>query len=149
VYLHGTHGGELESIGYGRDPAQRRYMWLSLSRGDSLEYMAMLFDVDQDLLPDFLLFRTVDRGRREEWLREYRAPVARDAPIDISIPSACQPPRCDPATWTVHEREHAPVPAGWFEAWRPLVALAAMRGERWIGRPAASLPPPPHAGTTP
>jgi len=145
VYLYGAHAGELESIGYGRDAANRRYLWLSISRGDSLEYMAMLYDVDQDLLPDFLLFRTVDRARRGEILTEFRAPVARATPFDISVQSACQPPRCDPASWTVRERTTIQVPAEWFDAWRPVVSLAATRGERWIGRPVESLPPAPRA----
>lgn len=145
VFLHGTHGGELESIGYGRDASDRRYMWLSVSRGDSIDYVAMLYDVDRDLLPDFLLFRAVDRGQSGEFLTEYRSPVARDVPFDITIQSACQPPRCDPASWTVHDRERVDVPAFWFEMWRPILSFAAMRGERWIGRPVASLPSAPRA----
>ena len=66
VYLVGLLGERRESIGYGRDGAGRRYMWFSLDRGDSLDYVAMTYDVDHDLLPEFLLFRTVDHVARRE-----------------------------------------------------------------------------------
>lgn len=140
VYLHGSLRGTRESVGYGRDAAGRRYLWLSVARSDSLEHMAMAYDVDLDLAPDFLLVRTVDRAARAERLTEYRAPAARDVSLDIGVQPACAPPRCDPAGWTVHERERREVPAFWFESWRPAFGLAAMRGEAWIGRPVAALP---------
>jgi hypothetical protein len=127
-------------VGYGRDGAGRRYLWLSVARSDSLEHMAMAYDVDLDLAPDFLLVRTVDRAARAERLTEYRTAAARDVPLDIGIQPACAPPRCHPAEWTVHQRDRQEVPAFWFEAWRPAFALAAMRGEAWIGRPVAGLP---------
>ena len=139
VYLHGALRGARESIGYGRDAAGRRYLWLSVSRG-TVEHMAMLYDVDLDLTPDYLLFRTVDPARREEQITEYRAPAAEEETLEINVQPACAPPRCDPATWTVHERERVGVPSSWFDLWRPVLSLAAMRGERWIGRPADTLP---------
>lgn len=139
VYLHGLLRGAPESIGYGKDAAGRRYLWLSIPRG-AVELVAMLYDVDLDLTPDYLLFRMVDPARREERLTEYRSPAAEDAPLDISVQAACSPPRCDPATWTVHERERTLVPTSWFAPWRPIMALAAARGERWIGRPTGTLP---------
>jgi hypothetical protein len=147
VYLHGTLGGANESIGYGRDASSRRYLWLSVSRGDSLDYMAMAFDVDHDLAPDFLLFRTVDHAGRREFLTEYRTAVGRDEAFDISVQAACRPPRCDPATWTIHPRTRVDVTPFWFEMWRPVMGLAAMRGERWVGRPVASLPRAPTRGS--
>lgn len=101
----------------------------------------MTYDIDRDLLPEFLLFRTVDRSGRRETVVEYRAPAVQDAGFDIQIQSACQPPACDPATWTVAEREVRFVPADWFEPWRELYGVAAMRGERWLGRPVAAIPP--------
>ena len=140
VYLVGLLGERRESIGYGRDGAGRRYMWFSLDRGDSLDYVAMTYDVDHDLLPEFLLFRTVDHVARRETAVEYRAPSVRDADFDIQIQPACQPPACDPATWTIHARETRAVPADWFEPWRQLYGLAAMRGEHWLGRPVESIP---------
>lgn len=139
VYLYGTFRGALKSIGYGRDPGDRRYLWLSV-QADSIDYMAMAYDVDLDLTPDFLLLRTVDWGERVERSTEFRAPSVRDTPFDITLQPACIEPHCDPATWTVHDRARADVPTFWFEAWRPLMGLAAMRGERWLGRPVAALP---------
>ena len=139
VYLRGLLEGRSESVGYGQDPGGRRYLWLSIGRGDSVDYVAMLFDVDQDLTPEFLLFRTVDHARRFESATEYRAPSVADADLDISLQPACAPPRCDPSTWTVRPRARVAVPSHWFVAWRPLFGVAAMRGERWIGQPVASL----------
>ncbi len=143
VYLHGRFRDRRESVGYGRDGAGRRYLWLSVSESPSREHMAMLYDLDLDLVPDYLLFRTLDRERRTEELTEYRAPPARDAGIDIAVQPGCAPPRCDPATWTVRDRVRVDVPAFWFEMWRPVMGFAAMRGERWLGRPVAALPAPP------
>ena len=140
VYLVGALGDRRESVGYGRDAAERRYLWFSVARGDSLDFVAMTYDVDRDLLPEFLLFRTVDRSGRRETVVEYRAPGVRDADFEIEIQSACRPPACDPATWTVAEREVRFVPADWFEPWRQLYGVAAMRGERWLGRPVESVP---------
>lgn len=140
VYLVGALGDRRESVGYGRDAAARRYLWFSVARGDSLDYVAMTYDVDHDMLPEFLLFRTVDRSGRRETVVEYRAPGVRDADFDIQIQPACQPPACDPATWTIAEREVRFVPADWFEPWRELYGIAAMRGERWLGRPVESVP---------
>ena len=140
VYLHGAFRGSRESVGYGRDAAGRRYLWLSVAQSDSLEHMAMAYDVDLDVAPDFLLVRTVDLAKREERLIEYRAPAARDVPLDIGVQPACAPPRCDPSQWTVHERERREVPQAWFESWRPVFTLAATRGEEWLGQPVASLP---------
>ncbi|HUP01417.1 MAG TPA: hypothetical protein VM737_07860 [Gemmatimonadota bacterium] len=139
VYLRGLLGGRAESVGYGLDPGSRRYLWLSVGRGDSLEYVAMLFDVDGDLTPEFLLFRTVDHGRRIESATEYRAPGVDDGDLDITFQPACAAPRCDPSTWTLRPREQVVVPAHWFIAWRPVFGLAAMRGERWIGEPVTAL----------
>jgi hypothetical protein len=55
------------------------------------------------------------------------------------VQPACQPPRCDPSTWTRTEREVVVVPADWFDPWRALYGMAAMRGERWLGRPVESI----------
>jgi hypothetical protein len=140
VYLHGAFNGETESLGYGRDPNERRYLWLSVDRGDSLDYMAMLYDVDRDLAPDFLLFRIVDWRQRVETLTEYAAPSMSGVGFDISVQSACEAPRCDPATWTVRDKTRIDVPDSWFDMWRPVLAFAATRGERWLGRPVAALP---------
>ena len=140
VYLHGTFKGEHESVGYGRDPSERHYLWLSVERGDSLDYMAMLYDVDRDVVPDFLLFRTVDWRARAETLTEYAAPSVSGVGFDISVQPACTAPHCDPATWTIHDRTRVDVPDYWFDMWRPVLAFAAMRGERWLGRPVAALP---------
>lgn len=146
VYLVGLLGERRESIGYGRDGASRRYLWFSLDRGDSLDYVAMTYDVDHDLLPEFLLFRTVDHNARRETAVEYRAPSVRNADFAIEVQPACQPPACDPGTWTIHARETRLVPADWFEPWRQLYGVAAMRGERWLGRSVESIPRPGSAG---
>lgn len=140
VYLIGALADQRESIGYGRDAAARRYLWFSVSRGDSIDYVAMTYDVDHDMLPDFLLFRTVDHGDRIESIVEYRAPSVIDVDFDIQVQPACQPPRCDPTTWTLAEREVRTVPADWFEPWRALYGIAAMRGERWLGKPVETVP---------
>lgn len=140
VYLVGALGERRESIGYGRDGAERRYLWFSVARGDSLDYVAMSYDVDRDLRPEFLLFRTVDRAHRIESVVEYRAPSVGDVEFDIQIQPACRAPACDPATWTMAERVVRLVPADWFEPWRELFGIAAMRGERWLGQPVASIP---------
>jgi hypothetical protein len=139
VYLIGSLGERRESIAYGRDAAARRYLWFSVDHGDSVDYVVMTYDVDHDLLPDFLLFRTVDRGRRVESITEYRAPSVVDVDFDIHVLPACQAPRCDPATWTLAEREVQTVPAYWFEPWRALYGVAAMRGERWLGKPVETV----------
>ncbi|MDX1660476.1 MAG: hypothetical protein R3326_01685 [Gemmatimonadota bacterium] len=141
VYLHGTLNGEKESVAYGVDGEGKRYSWFSVAHGDSVEYVAMLFDVDLDLTPDFLLFRTIDRRAREEAIREYRTPEIMDDDIDIQVNSACAPPRCDPATWTRHPREVIEAPASFFHPWRDAWGLAATRGEPWLGRPKSLLLP--------
>lgn len=148
VYLHGTLDGEKESVAYGADSDGKRYAWLSVAPSDSIEHVAMLFDVDLDLTPDFLLFRTIDWSAREETLREYRTPEIMDAPIDIQVNPTCVPPRCDPATWTRHPREVIEVPPEFFHPWRDTWGLAATRGERWLGKP-TSLLVPDVAGTEP
>lgn len=140
VFLDGTFGGEDRSIGYGADPLERRYLWFSVGRGDTLDYVVMLYDVDLDLRPDFLLFRTIDARQRAEFLFEYRSSATQGEILDIQVNPACRPPRCDPARWTVHERQHFEVPPFWFEPWRPLFALAATRGERWLGEGVRTLP---------
>lgn len=140
VFLNGEFGGDPRSVGYGADPLDRRYLWFSVGRGDTLDYVALLYDIDLDLRPEYLLFRTIDHGRRAEFVFEYRAPAAADEAIDIEIPSACQPPRCDPDTWTVHDRQRFEVPGFWFEPWRTLFALAATQGERWLGEDRGKLP---------
>lgn len=155
VYLQGAFGGRAESIGYGADAGGRRYLWFSIGRAartatdsaatDSVEYLAMLFDVDRDLTPDFLLFRTIDRAARIDVATEYRAPNVAGQAFDITFQPACAPPRCDPATWTVRPRRGQAVSAAWFDAWRPLFAIAAMRGERWLGEPVGAL----HAAAPP
>jgi hypothetical protein len=139
VYLVGLLADERESIGYGRDAAGRRYLWFSVGRGDSLDYVVMTYDVDHDLRPEFLLFHTVDEQARFESIVEYRAPSVVDVDFGIRVQPACQPPRCDPATWTSAEREIETVPADWFDPWRALYAMAAMRGERWLGKPVESV----------
>lgn len=140
VYLRGSYAGRPESVGYGIDRDGKRYLWFSLGRGDSMDYVAMLFDVDRDLTPEFLLFRTVDRSGRVESATEYRAPSVMGFDFDITFQPACAPPRCDPATWTVEERQVVAVPALWFAPWRPLYGVAAARGEMWLGKPVAALP---------
>ena len=135
VYLHGEFRGERESVAYGADPQGQRYVWFSVARGDSIKYVAMLIDVDLDVTPDFLLFRTIDEAARVEVVVEYRSPATRDSPIDIQIQPACAPPRCDPATWTVRPRERIEVTGEFFDAWHAIFALAATRGETWLGKP--------------
>lgn len=146
VYLIGALADRRESIGYGRDPSDRRYLWFSVPRGDSLDYVAMTYDVDRDLTPEFLLFRTVDHANRIERIVEYRAPAVMGVDFGIRVQPACQPPRCDPNTWRIEERSVVMVPADWFEPWRSLYGMAAMRGERWLGKPVDMLP---RAGTEP
>lgn len=141
VYLHGTLRGGKESVAYGIDGEEKRYSWFSVARGDSLEYVAMLFDVDLDLTPDFLLFRTIDRGAGEETILEYRAPATVGADIDIQVSPACAPPKCDPESWTVHSRQVIEVPEEFFHPWRDAWGLATIRGEPWLGKPKSLLVP--------
>lgn len=148
VFLRGTWRGEPGSVAWGVDGEGRRYAWFSVSRGDSLDYVAMLIDVDLDVTPDYLLFRTIDHDARREGLVEYRNPTGTGATIDIQVQSACKPPRCDPDTWTVLPRQKVEVGDDFFLAWRPVFALAASRGEEWLGKPkslfvhdAAAAPP--------
>ena len=141
VYLYGSLRGEEETIGYGLNAAERRYLWFSIDHGPHVEYVAILFDIDADLAPDFLLFRTIDRKKNIEYATEYRSPGAVSETFDISFQSACQPPGCDPASWSIRPRTTLPVAESWFDPWRPLFALAAARGEEWIGRSRADLAP--------
>ncbi len=140
IYLLGVLDGRSESVGYGVDPGGRRYLWFSIGPADSLEYIVMLFDVDHDLTPELLLLREVDRTARVESATEYRARSVAGQDFDITFQPACAVPRCDPSTWTVRPRETIEVSAFWFEPWRPIFGIAAMRGERWIGEPIAALP---------
>lgn len=133
VYLKGTYRGQAESVAYGSDTVGRRYIWFSVGRGESLQYVAMLYDIDRDLSPEFLLFRTIDQEARGEFLVEYRTAEAAQSGIDITVQAACAAPRCDPATWTVHPRERVDVPEPFFDPWRSVFGVAAMRGEPWIG----------------
>lgn len=139
VYLIGLLAEERESIGYGRDAEARRYLWFSIGRGDSIDYVVMTYDVDHDLRPEFLMFHTVDKSARVETIVEYRDLSVVDLDFGIEVQPACQPPRCDPATWTRAEREVVVVPADWFDPWRSLYGMAAMRGERWLGKPVESV----------
>ena len=139
VYLIGLLADERESIGYGKDAASRRYLWFSVGRGDSVDYVVMTYDVDHDLRPEFLMFHTVDKRARVESLVEYRAPSVIDVDFGIAVQPACQPPRCDPSNWTRAERAVELVPADWFDPWRALYGMAAMRGERWLGKPVESV----------
>lgn len=141
VYLKGAFRGETESVAYGVDPEGKRYVWFSVARGDSLEHVAMLFDVDLDLVPDFLLFRTIDRSERLEELTEYRATEIMEAEIEIQVQPACVPPRCDPTTWTVRPREVIETAPPFFDPWRSVFALAATRGEAWLGEPKSIFAP--------
>jgi hypothetical protein len=143
VYLTGQFGGQPRSVGFGVDPADRRYLWFSVRHTSTIEYVAMLFDVDADLTPEFMLFRTIDTKRRTEYAVDYRAPMAIDEIFDISFQPACVEPACDPTSWTVRPRQMVAVPVTWFGAWRSLFGLAAARGEAWIGRPVATLRPAP------
>ncbi|HJU86841.1 MAG TPA: hypothetical protein VJ788_05695 [Gemmatimonadota bacterium] len=139
VYLIGLLADERESIGYGKDAAARRYLWFSVGRGDSIDYVVMTYDVDHDLRPEFLMFHTVDKSARAESIVEYRAPSVVDLDFGIEVQPACQPPRCDPSTWTRAEREVVVVSADWFDPWRTVYGMAAMRGERWLGKPVESV----------
>ncbi len=142
VFLEGSYDGQPRSIGYGTDAVGRKYLWFSVGEGDSLDYVASLFDVDRDLTPDFLILRTIDRGERRERTVEYRAPRVAPGDFDITFQPACQLPRCDPTAWTVQPREHVEVPAEWFAPWRAAFGVAASRGEPWLGRSVAALPAP-------
>lgn len=139
VYLQGTFEGREESIGFGRGTEGLRYMWFSIDGPPGVEYVALLYDLDHDLAVEFMLLRTIDRNRRTDYAVEYRAPSVRDTSFDITLQPACTPPRCDPASWIARPRRTVPVAAGWFDPWRPLFSLAAMRGEHWLGRPVALL----------
>lgn len=141
VYLTGELGGQTKSIGFGIDPGDRRYLWFSVRHAYNIEYVAMLFDIDADLTPEFMLFRTIDSKRKTEYAIDYRAPHAIDEIFDITFQPACVEPTCDPTSWTVRPRQMVAVPAGWFRIWRPLFGLAATRGEAWIGRPVVALRP--------
>ncbi len=143
VYITGELSGQPRSIGFGVDPGDRRYLWFSIRHAYNMEYVAMLFDIDADLTPEFLLFRTIDTKRRTEYAIDYRAPHAIDEIFDITFQPACVEPACDPSSWTVRPRQMVAVPATWFGIWRPLFGLAAARGEMWIGRPVAALRPVP------
>jgi hypothetical protein len=143
VYLTGQLGGQPKSIGFGIDPGDRRYLWFSVRHTSNIEYVAMLFDVDADLTPEFMLFRTIDTKRRTEYAVDYRAPKAIDEIFDITFQPACVEPTCDPSSWTVRPRQMVAVPTAWFGIWRGLFGLAAVRGEAWIGRPVATLRPVP------
>jgi len=141
VYLSGQFGGQPKSVGFGVDPGDRRYLWFSVRHASNIEYVAMLFDVDADLTPEFMLFRTIDTKRRIEYAVDYRAPNAIDEIFDISFQPACVEPACDPTSWTVRPRQMVAVSASWFGVWRSLFGLAAIRGEAWIGRPVVTLRP--------
>lgn len=135
VYLYGTFRGRDESIAYGIDPAERRYVWFSV-RSDGVEDVLTLFDVDVDLTPDFILVQTIDRDARVEARVEYRSEDAPGAAkIDVQVRPSCAPPACDPADWTILPRETYEVPGAFFGPWRVVFALAATRGERWLGQP--------------
>jgi hypothetical protein len=143
VYLTGQLGGQPKSVGFGIDPGDRRYLWFSVRHTSNIEYVAMLFDVDADLTPEFMLFRTIDTKRKTEYAIDYRAPDAIDEIFDITFQPACVEPACDPASWTVRPQQMVAVPAAWFGIWRALFGVAAARGEAWIGRPVATLRPVP------
>lgn len=149
VYLTGQLGGQPRSVGFGIDPGDRRYLWFSIRHASNIEYVAMLFDIDADLTPEFLLFRTIDTKRRTEYAVDYRAHHAIDEIFDITFQPACVEPACDPSSWTVRPRQMVVVPTAWFGIWRPLFGLAAARGEAWIGRPVATLRPVPPANPQP
>lgn len=141
VYLHGTLEGRPESVAWGADPEGKRYLWFSIGSADSVEHVAMLFDVDHDLTPEFLLFRRIDWIERGETIHEYRTPEIMDADIDVQVQPACRPPACDPSTWTASPRRVIEVPSEFFHAWRDAWGLAATRGEPWIGKPKSTLLP--------
>ncbi|HWC07257.1 MAG TPA: hypothetical protein VG799_08435 [Gemmatimonadota bacterium] len=142
VFLRGSHGGRDESIGFGRGADRLRYLWFSVEGGPEVEYIVLLYDLDSDLLADFLLVRTIDRNLKSDWALEYRVPAVRNTVFEIALQPACAPPRCDPATWTERPRQVVVMPRAWFDPWTPLLSLAAARGERWLGQPVALLGPP-------
>ncbi|MDX1623333.1 MAG: hypothetical protein R3199_05070 [Gemmatimonadota bacterium] len=137
VYLRGVFRGQEESVAYGIDANGWHYVWFSVWGRDSTEYLPMLYDVDTDLVPEYLLFRSIDWNARVERTIEFRDPGIADEPIEIQIQPACTPPRCDPDTWERPARERVEVPSAFFEPWRSVFALAATRGERWLGEPKA------------
>ncbi len=142
VYLQGSFHGRDESIGFGRATDGLRYLWFSIDGPPGVEYVALLYDLDQDLAAEFMLLRTIDRNRRTDYAIEYRAPSVREQSFDITLQPACVAPRCDPAAWTERPRSTVAVATEWFDPWRPLLSLAALRGERWLGRPVAMLQAP-------
>jgi hypothetical protein len=139
VYLQGAFQGRDESVGFGRGTEGLRYLWFSVDGAPGVEYVVLLYDLDRDLSAEFMLVRTIDRNRRTDYAIEYRAPSVREMPFDITLQPACVAPRCDPATWTERPRSRVDVAAEWFAPWSPLLALAAARGEEWLGRPVALL----------
>lgn len=139
VYLQGTYRGRDESVGFGRGADGLRYLWFSVDGVTGVEYVALLYDLDHDLTAEFMLLRTIDRNRRTDYAVEYRAPSVRETAFDITLQPACTPPRCDPTAWTERPRTTVDVAGRWFEPWRPLLSLAAARGEAWLGRPVALL----------
>ncbi|MGH7558565.1 MAG: hypothetical protein ACREMD_12460 [Gemmatimonadota bacterium] len=143
VYLQGSYQGRDESIGFGGGAEGMRYLWFSIGGPPGVEYVALLYDLDHDLTAEFMLLRTIDRNRRTDYAIEYRAPSVRNETFDITLQPACAPPRCDPSSWTEHPRRTVHVAPEWFEPSRPLLSLAAARGEQWLGRPVALLRRPP------
>lgn len=142
VYLQGSFQGREESIGFGRGTEGLRYLWFSIDGPPGVEYVALLYDLDHDLAAEFMLLRTIDRNRRTDYAIEYRAPRVRETPFDITLQPACVAPRCDPAGWIARPRSSVLVATEWFDPWRRLLSLAAVRGERWLGQPVALLQPP-------
>ena len=141
VYLQGTFRGREESVGFGHGTEGLRYLWFSIGGPPGVEYVALLYDLDHDLRAEFLLLRTIDRNRRTDYAIEYRSPSVRETAFDIQLQPACAAPRCDPAVWVARPRSTVHVAAAWFDPWRRLLSLAAVRGERWLCRPVALLPP--------
>lgn len=142
VFLRGTHRGQEESVGFGRGADRLRYLWFSVDGPPDVEYIVLLYDLDSDLTAEFLLLRTIDRNLSTDWAVEYRVPAVRNTVFEIALQPACAPPHCDPATWTERPRQAVVMPRGWFDPWSPLLSLAAVRGERWLGQPVALLGPP-------
>lgn len=142
VFLQGSHRGQAESIGFGRGADRLRYLWFSVGGPPDVEYIVLLYDLDSDLTAEFLLLRTIDRKQSTDWAVEYRVPAVRNTVFEIALQPACTPPRCDPTTWTERPRQAVVMPRGWFDPWSPLLSLAAVRGERWLGQPVAILGPP-------
>lgn len=142
VFLRGTHGGRDESVGFGRGEDRLRYLWFSVDGQPEVEYIVLLYDLDSDLSAEFLLVRTIDRNLKSDWVVEYRVPAVRNTVFEIALQPVCTPPRCDPAAWTERPRQRVVMPRVWFDPWRPLLSLAAARGERWLGQPVALLGPP-------